>query len=88
MAYLFVITHILCILIGFFCGARLGRNGSASGASRQSDSESVTVYNELERTVDRVEGAVEDIKSDNAKAAEIIEKMREVVNRNRGSGNS
>lgn len=86
MAYLFLITHILCIIIGFVCGQRLGRDGSVGRSSRRD-------YNSAGSGVTSVESTVDDIKQSAGRAAESNEKAKDVVGRmldivSRHSGNT
>lgn len=74
---------IICIAAfaaGLFCGYGLGRNGSACGADRRNNNISGSGFTETEEAVERAVAA-------NAEAAATIQKMRDIVNRNRGIAN-
>ena len=75
MAYIMLILYIFSCAISAFVGFRLGRNGSASRASRYDNSSPSNTAAGIERSV---EAAI----SSNAEASEVIQKMRDIVQRN------
>lgn len=92
MAYLFLITHILCIIIGFVCGQRLGRNGSVGGAGGRDNQSASTGVADTEQLNREVDAAITAAVESNARAAEankeakvVVDRMRSIVDRHRSN---
>lgn len=76
----YIISTLIALLAGLFCGYRLGRDVSAGGAGRRSNQVSSPGFADAEDTAERAINA-------NEEAAATIQRMRDIVNRNRGIAN-
>lgn len=78
----YIISTLLTLLAGLFCGYRLGRDVSVGGAGRHSNQVSSSGLADTEDTVERA------IKA-NEEAAATIQRMRDIINRhNHDSGDT
>lgn len=77
----YIISTLIALLAGLFCGYRLGRNVSVGGAggydSQAPSSRPTDVKDTVERTIQA-----------NADAEATIARMRDIVNRHRGIANN
>lgn len=76
----YIISTLLTLLTGLFCGYRLGRNVSAGGAGSHSNQVSSSGFADAEDTVERAIRANED-------AAATIQRMRDIINRHNHDSN-
>lgn len=76
----YIISTLLALLTGLFCGYRLGRAVSAGGAGRRSNQVSSSGFADTEDTVERAIKANED-------AADTIQRMRDIINRHNHDSN-
>lgn len=91
MAYVFLVTHILCIVFGFLCGTRLGRNGAVGGAGGRANTaagagtgSSTASVGDIGQSTESIGGAVRRAAEHNKAAEATVGRMRDIVRRHTG----